>query len=979
MSGVTKLAPLGDSRPAADLTTNPPHMPDVGGTSGAAVLTPLRASNSAPALQPTDDAAWRAHIPGVAIPVPRAEARGRVVDSGDDLLSVLRSIWQSTESIEATIDKAVACAAKFVRCERHSMFLVDASTSELVLSTSEDAQGVRIPMSRGFAGHAARTGEALNIVDAYADPRFDRSVDMRTGFHTNNLLCVPIHDSDGAVVAVLQAVNRLSDSGVHTGFTPRDISVLNAMGDSIGVAIRKAQMHHRVLKEKRNVEALFDLMKAVHADEGATLNLRALTDVILKTAKHLLMADNVKLFLISPMRDELYLAPSNSSESILSTKRFKIGEEGGIPGHVADKGVCIAVSRLSTTVKDDMLLSALIDKMPADAHSVVCMPVTTNPHKYCEKVDRSDIEAVIFASRSRLGASTRRSSLDKIDEDAAASATTATSSSTAAHTPSAGSREPKRMVTVTAARRLAQPFSKDDQKALLAFCFEVARALKMHAVETAFESLMSEEHVDLRQHALDLSFLALYTDASTVKTRPAETKAYVTGGGGGKGGGRDDEGDEDASHVVTTRTSMLIAPERARDRDADQKKRDGISQKNSSQGLSTHVKDVEIDPRCLDVDFEVFNKPRSELAMHVPVMLEDFGVISTLQVDRQALSSFLGGVLEGYATVDNPFHNFYHGWDVFRTSYFFLRPPGMNGAGGSIGGGMKSAGNAGALLDKLTIFSALIAALCHDIAHTGKNNQFEVNSGSPLAMMHNDDAVLERHHAQTTLSLLKLPENEGVLQQLSSEETRRFRKIVITVILSTDMSQHFKIVENCEKRMLDDAPFDKANLDDRLFVSTCVVHCADLGGQTAPWNIAAKWGEMVIQEFSAQSGAEEELGLPKSPFMVGLDDEYTRTRLQGNFITYVGLCWSEVYIGTGVCCCRVLMFLLTLLLSFSHKRSSIIHRFVVFPLWEPMCKMFPGMGNHAQQLLENRNRYVADMERLAPPPMEEDEGTEKNK
>ena len=80
MSGVTKLAPLGDSRPAADLTTNPPHMPDVGGTSGAAVLTPLRASNSAPALQPTDDAAWRAHIPGVAIPIPRAEARGRVVD-----------------------------------------------------------------------------------------------------------------------------------------------------------------------------------------------------------------------------------------------------------------------------------------------------------------------------------------------------------------------------------------------------------------------------------------------------------------------------------------------------------------------------------------------------------------------------------------------------------------------------------------------------------------------------------------------------------------------------------------------------------------------------------------------------------------------------------------------------------------------------------------------------------------------------------
>lgn len=32
----------------------------------------------------------------------------------------------------------------------------------------------RFPSDRGIAGHVAKTGEALNIPDAYEDPRFNR-------------------------------------------------------------------------------------------------------------------------------------------------------------------------------------------------------------------------------------------------------------------------------------------------------------------------------------------------------------------------------------------------------------------------------------------------------------------------------------------------------------------------------------------------------------------------------------------------------------------------------------------------------------------------------------------------------------------------------------------------------------------------------------------------------------------------------------
>lgn len=66
-------------------------------------------------------------------------------------------------------------------------------------------------MSKGIAGQVARTGEVLNIVDAYSDPRFNRTVDQMTGYHTKTILCMPIFIR-GVVIGVMQMVNK------NTGF-----------------------------------------------------------------------------------------------------------------------------------------------------------------------------------------------------------------------------------------------------------------------------------------------------------------------------------------------------------------------------------------------------------------------------------------------------------------------------------------------------------------------------------------------------------------------------------------------------------------------------------------------------------------------------------------------------------------------------------------------------------------------------------------
>lgn len=100
---------------------------------------------------------------------------------------------------------------ELLRAERASLFLVDHARQQLVLRVAQDLPEtgfVRIPLASGIAGAAAVSGQVIRVDDAYADPRFNRAVDVETGFHTRSVLCLPLKDRDGTVFAVTQLLNR---------------------------------------------------------------------------------------------------------------------------------------------------------------------------------------------------------------------------------------------------------------------------------------------------------------------------------------------------------------------------------------------------------------------------------------------------------------------------------------------------------------------------------------------------------------------------------------------------------------------------------------------------------------------------------------------------------------------------------------------------------------------------------------------------
>ena len=138
-------------------------------------------------------------------------------------------------------------------CERASVFLIDHAAGEL---SSRVATGIgespikeiRFPIGAGIAGEVARTGAAVNLPDAYADPRFNPEFDRRSGFCTRSVLAVPLADHDGGIVGVLQLLNKRGSP-----FGLRDEQLAGFLGGQAGVAVQR-QLLLGHYAEKQRIE-----------------------------------------------------------------------------------------------------------------------------------------------------------------------------------------------------------------------------------------------------------------------------------------------------------------------------------------------------------------------------------------------------------------------------------------------------------------------------------------------------------------------------------------------------------------------------------------------------------------------------------------------------------------------------------------------------------------------------------------------------
>jgi len=165
------------------------------------------------------------------------------------LLNATSSLGQSLD-LETTLRGVMNQAQRLMKADRSTLFLLSKEGNELWTKVAK-ADGktmmeIRIPANRGIAGYVASTGKPLNIPDAYQDPRFDPSTDKRTGYHTRNILCMPVFDSEGELIGVTQLINKFQGS-----FTRSDEFFLEAFNIQAGIALENAKLFENVNLEKQ--------------------------------------------------------------------------------------------------------------------------------------------------------------------------------------------------------------------------------------------------------------------------------------------------------------------------------------------------------------------------------------------------------------------------------------------------------------------------------------------------------------------------------------------------------------------------------------------------------------------------------------------------------------------------------------------------------------------------------------------------------
>ncbi|GMI12756.1 hypothetical protein TrRE_jg10957 [Triparma retinervis] len=429
--------------------------------------------------------------------------------------------------------------------------------------------------------------------------------------------------------------------------------------------------------------------------------------------------------------------------------------------------------------------------------------------------------------------------------------------------------ESKPVAVIQAINKLgAKSFDDEDEEALSAFCNEVKMAMRGNFLEAALLKLESDQkrqtHIDGTSYLREFGAMFGRTVVSEDLIEPNSPTSW-----GGK--------------KQTKVNRRLSVPWNAH---------------------STVGEDQEFD----DYGFDLFSKSRDDLCAVVFSFFEDLNLCDRLNVDDDILQNLILAIFETYNDV--PFHNYYHAFSVCHMTYMMIRHC-----------------DCARYLTSLDIFSALIAALSHDADHPGVSNSYLVAMQKPLAVVHNDDAVLERHHASTTTRILAEDDN-NVFAKMDPGDHRHARKVILTAILGTDMSRHMEHVtalhERADRR--DTTPFERASLKDRISLVSNIVHCADLSAQTLPSVVSEVFEGRLMEEFSQQSSKEEEDGCAVSTFMKGLENKRKRCELQLNFVSAIAL-----------------------------------------PLWRGMAKCFPKCSERVErgeEILKNYERILAEIDEI---------------
>ena len=188
----------------------------------------------------------------------------------DPLLALLKV--GRTMAVETNLDTLLTIIAKEINlalnADRCTVFLLDTEKNELwsKVALGMDLKEIRFDAKLGLAGYVVQTGETINIQDVYKDKRFNKEIDIQTGYKTKSILCMPIRNMSHEIIGAFQVLNKKGGF-----FTQKDEDLLIAIGSSAGIALENAALFN---KQKQFIEEQKQLLSSFIDTLSASIDAR---------------------------------------------------------------------------------------------------------------------------------------------------------------------------------------------------------------------------------------------------------------------------------------------------------------------------------------------------------------------------------------------------------------------------------------------------------------------------------------------------------------------------------------------------------------------------------------------------------------------------------------------------------------------------------------------------------------------------------
>ncbi|KAH3760930.1 3'5'-cyclic nucleotide phosphodiesterase [Pelomyxa schiedti] len=269
------------------------------------------------------------------------------------------------------------------------------------------------------------------------------------------------------------------------------------------------------------------------------------------------------------------------------------------------------------------------------------------------------------------------------------------------------------------------------------------------------------------------------------------------------------------------------------------------------------------------LDFCIFEiQPEGILERVAMQVVSSLELLQALAIPVESFRCFVREIEQLYK--ENSYHNKIHAADVVQCLYYFL----VHGLADIIGP-----------TNYLDMFGLIVSGIIHDVGHPGVNNAFLIATENDLALRYNDRSVLENFHSSLGLKIMST--RATTEWNLSPNDKKYLRSLVINLVLSTDMAQHFEIISKF-KTILEDPKRDMMqNKEHRTQLLCVAIKTADISNVMRPHKPMMYWVSQLTQEFYNQGDQEKALGVPVSPFTDRSEGVTKLSKLQTNFINII--------------------------------------------------------------------------------------------